>query len=201
VSSVADLYRLEAAQLAELERMGEKSTARIMKDIEASRKKPLPRVLNGLGIPFVGERTAQILAETFGSLDRIMDAEIEDLQTADEVGPKVAGSIRLFFDNRVNRELVERLRKAELTFEHEVKQKSGGPLEGLTFVITGTLPSMSREQAKELITEAGGKVSDSVSKKTSYLVAGEEAGSKLDKAKKLDVPVISEAELRQRVER
>jgi DNA ligase (NAD+) len=199
VASVADLYKLDASQLAELERMGDKSAARIMKGIEASRQKPLPRVLNGLGIPFVGERTAQILAETFGSLDSIMAADLDTLQHAEEVGPKVAQSIRLFFDNPVNHELVDRLRDAGLTFDHTVKKKASGPLEGLTFVITGTLPSMSREEAKQFITDAGGKVTDSVSKKTSFLVAGEEAGSKLDKAQKLGVAIISEADLRNKV--
>jgi DNA ligase (NAD+) len=154
-------------------------------------------VLNGLGIPFVGERTATILAETFGSLDEIALADVDALQKADEVGPKVALSIRHFFDEPRNRELVERLRAAGLTFTHEKKTRHTGPLEGLVFVLTGTLPVWSREEAKEKIEAAGGKVTGSVSKKTSYVVAGADAGSKLDKAVALGVPVIEESKLRE----
>jgi DNA ligase (NAD+) len=197
VKSIADIYELKLEQLAELERMGEKSAARIIKGIEASRQKPLSRVLNGLGIPFVGERTAAILAETFGSLDAIANADVETLQQAEEVGPKVAQSIRRFFDEPHNRELIERLRGYGLQFTQEKKAKAGGRLAGLTFVITGTLPTLSREEAKAMIKAAGGKVTDSVSNKTSYVVAGEAAGSKLDKAKKLGIPIIDEARLRE----
>jgi DNA ligase (NAD+) len=196
VRSVADIYDLRAGQLMELERMGTKSAERIMRNIEASKKQPLPRVLNGLGIPFVGERTAVILAEHFGSLDAIMQADMDTLQGAEEVGPKVAHSISRFFNLPQNRELVERLRAAGLQFTHE-KRRRGGTLDGKTFVLTGTLPVWSREEAKEKIETAGGKVSGSVSKKTSYVVAGEEAGSKLDKARELGVPVIDEAKLRE----
>lgn len=197
VKSIADIYELKLEQLAELERMGEKSAARIIKGIEASRQKPLSRVLNGLGIPFVGERTAAILAETFGSLDAIANADVETLQQAEEVGPKVAQSIRRFFDEPHNRELIERLRSHGLQFTQEKKAKAGGRLAGLTFVITGTLPTLSREEAKAMIEAAGGKATDSVSNKTSYLVAGEAAGSKLEKAKKLGIPIIDEARLRE----
>ena len=149
----------------------------------------------GLGIPFVGERTAQILADTFGSLDAIAEASEETLQQAEEVGPKVAQSIRQFFHERRNRELVERLRKAGLTFQHEIQKKSGGPLGGKTFVLTGTLPNLAREDAKARIESAGGKVTGSVSKKTDYVVAGADPGSKLDKASQLGIPVIDEAQL------
>jgi DNA ligase (NAD+) len=196
VKNVADLYQLRAGQLAELERMAERSADRIIRGIEASRSRPLARVINGLGIPFVGERTAQILAETFGSMDAIARASEEQLQTAEEVGPKVSQSIRRFFDTGHNKELVERLRASGLQFEQERRQRSGGPLTGLTLVITGTLPGMSRDQAKEFIEEHGGKVTDSVSRKTNYLVAGEAAGSKLEKAKKLGVEILDEAGLR-----
>jgi DNA ligase (NAD+) len=195
VKSVADIYDLTLEQLLELERMGQKSAEKIAKNIDRSRKQPLPRVLNGLGIPFVGERTAQILAETFGSLDALLDADEETLQQAEEVGPKVSQSIRLFFHEHHNRDLVERLRKAGLTFEHAVRKKSGGPLAGKTFVLTGTLPTIAREEAKARIESAGGKVSTSVSKKTNYVVAGADPGSKLDKAKTLGIPVLSEPEL------
>jgi DNA ligase (NAD+) len=193
---VADIYSLKLEQLLELERMGKKSAEKILANIERSRRTPLPRVLNGLGIPFVGERTAQILAETFGSLDEIASADPEKLQEADEVGPKVAASIHDFFAEERNRALVEDLRQAGLTFTHEVRRKrEKGPLDGKTFVITGTLPTLKREEAKERVEAAGGKVTGSVSKKTDYLVAGEEAGSKLDKARSLEVPVIDEAAL------
>jgi DNA ligase (NAD+) len=199
VRSVADLYDLTAEQLLELERMGRKSAERIINNIDGSRKQPLPRLLSGLGIPFVGERTGAILADTFGSLDAIQAADLETLQAAEEVGPKVAHSIRRFFDEPRNRELVERLRTAGLQFQH-TKKKTAGTLAGKTFVITGTLPEWSREEAKERIEAAGGKVSGSVSKKTSYVVAGEEAGSKLDKARELGIPVLDEAALRELIQ-
>jgi DNA ligase (NAD+) len=198
VRSVADIYALRAEDLLELERMGRKSAERVVHNIEASKAQPLPRVLNGLGIPFVGERTAVILAEHFGAMDAIIAADEDTLQAAEEVGPKVAHSIRRFFDEPRNRELVERLRGAGLRFTHE-KKKSAGTLAGKTFVLTGTLPTWSRDEAKERIEAAGGKVSGSVSRKTSYVVAGEEAGSKLDKARELGVPVIDEAALREMV--
>ncbi|MGB6944057.1 MAG: NAD-dependent DNA ligase LigA, partial [Bryobacteraceae bacterium] len=196
VRSVADIYGLTVEQLMELERMGQKSAEKVWRNIDASRKQPLPRVLNGLGIPFVGERTAQILAETFGSLDAIAAADEETLQQAEEVGPKVSQSIRQFFHERRNRDLVERLRQAGLTFEHAIKVKAAaGKLAGKVFVLTGTLPNLSREDAKERIEAAGGKVTGSVSKKTDYVVAGADPGSKLDKANSLSVPVIGEPEL------
>lgn len=195
VKSIADLYDLKLEQLVELERMGEKSASKILANVERSREKPLARVLWGLGIPFVGERTAQILADTFGSLDRIAQADEETLQQAEEVGPKVARSIYQFFREPHNRELVERLRKVGLRFEQETVNKKTGALAGLTFVLTGTLPHLTREQAKARIEAAGGKVASSVSRKTDYVVAGAEAGSKLDKARELGIPVIDEARL------
>ncbi len=195
VKSVADIYHLTVEQLMDLERMGQKSAEKVWRNIDASRKQPLPRVLNGLGIPFVGERTAQILAETFGSLDAIAGADEETLQQADEVGPKVSQSIRQFFHEPRNRELVEKLRQAGLTFEHTIKKKIAGKLAGKVFVLTGTLPNLTREDAKARIEAAGGKVTGSVSKKTDYVVAGEDPGSKLDKANSLGVPVIGEPEL------
>jgi DNA ligase (NAD+) len=197
VRGVADIYRLTAENLVSLERMGQKSAQKILDNIERSRAQPLPRVLNGLGIPFVGERTAQLLAETFGSLDAIAAADEDKLQQAEEVGPKVAHSIREFFAEERNRGLVEQLRKAGLQFTHERRRPSGGPLTGKAFVLTGALAGLTREEAKAMIEAAGGKVSGSVSKKTSYVVAGEEAGSKLEKARALGVPVIGERELRE----
>lgn len=195
VHNIADLYTLTVEQLLELERMGQKSASKIIKNIDASRSQPLARVLNGLGIPFVGERTAQILADHFGSLDAIAAAFPEALQEASEVGPKVADSIRQFFAEERNRDLIERLRAAGLRFTGPKHLKKKGPLTGLTFVLTGTLPTLTRDEAKERIESAGGKVAGSVSSKTNYVIAGEEAGSKLDKARELNVPVLDEAGL------
>ena len=196
VRGLADVYTLTVEQLIELERMGRKSAEKIVANVEGSKRQPLPRVLNGLGIPFVGERTAQILAGTFGQLDTIATATIEELQKADEVGPKVADSIHRFFEEPRNRELVEQLRAAGLKFDHPLApRETVGALAGLTFVLTGTLPTLSREDAKARIEAAGGKVTGSVSKKTHFVVAGEEAGSKLDKARALGIEVLDEQQL------
>jgi DNA ligase (NAD+) len=194
VKSIADIYSLNEETLLSLERIGKKTADALLGEIERSKKAPLNRVLFGLGIRFVGERTAQWLAEEFGSMDALMAASAEDLERVSEVGPRVSQAIREFFDEEKNRELVEKLRKAGLTFTAQ-KRKKSSELEGLTFVLTGTLPSLTREDAKAKIESAGGKVAGSVSKKTSYLVAGEEAGSKLDKAESLGVKVIDEAAL------
>lgn len=195
VKNVADIYRLTLEQLIELERMGKKSAEKLLANIDASRRKPLPRFLNGLGIPFVGERTGQFLAEAFGDLDQIATASEEDLKKAEEVGPKVAQSIRRFFEEERNRDLIERLREEGFPFTYAVKPRAGGALDGLTLVLTGTFPTLKREEAKARIESAGGKVAGSVSKKTDYVVAGEEAGSKLDKARELGVKIIGETEL------
>lgn len=195
VKNVADLYDLTVDQLADLDRMGKKSAENILRNIDHSRFLPMPRVLTALGIRMVGERTAELLAEHFGSMEKIASATLEELQQAPEVGPKVAESIYTFFREPQNRYLVERLQKASLSFEYTVRQKKEGPLTGLIFVLTGTMPGMSREEAKYRIEGAGGKVSASVSRKTSFVVAGEDPGSKLDKARSLGVPVIGEAEL------
>ena len=195
VSGVADVYNLTREQLMSLDRMGAKSAANVLKNIEKSKSNPLPRVLTALGIRFVGERTAGFLADAFGSLDAIAKAGLEELQQVEEVGPKVAESIFQFFREPRNRELVEKLRAAGLQFEHHTSRPKGGPLKGLVFVLTGTLPNLGREDAKKLIESAGGKVSGSVSKKTNYVVAGEDAGSKLAKAEELGVPVLNEEQL------
>ena len=194
VGSIANLYKLDEPALLSLERIGEKTARTLLKEIEQSKKAPLNRVLYGLGIRFVGERTAQLLAEEFGSMDALMSASQEELERVNEVGPRVSQAIREFFDEEKNRALIEHLREAGLTFTAE-KRKKSSQLEGLTFVLTGTLPNLSREDAKAKIETAGGRVSGSVSKKTSYVVAGEDAGSKLDKAQELKVPVIDEAKL------
>jgi DNA ligase (NAD+) len=194
LTSVAGIYSLSEEQLLELERIGKKSAQSLLTEIANSKKAPLNRVLFALGIRFVGERTAQLLAEAFGSMDALMNAGIEELQAVDEVGPRVAQAIHEFFAEQKNRDLVERLREAGLTFTAEKKRKSS-QLEGMTFVLTGTMADLTREEAKARIEAAGGRVSGSVSKKTSYVVAGEEAGSKLDKARELKVPVIEQAQL------
>ena len=194
LTSVAGIYSLDEEQLLGLERIGKKTAQSLLVEIENSKKLPLNRVLFALGIRFVGERTAQLLAEAFGSMDALMAASVEELEAVDEVGPRVAEAIQEFFAEEKNRQLVEKLRQAGLTFTAEKKKKSS-KLEGLTFVLTGTMPDLTREDAKARIEAAGGRVSGSVSKKTSYVVAGEDAGSKLDKAKELKVPVIEQAGL------
>ncbi len=194
VHSIADVYALTKEQLLTLERVGEKTADALLEQIERSKKQPLQRVLLGLGIRHVGERTAQALAEEFGSIDVLIAATEEELTRVNDIGPKVAATVREFFSNERNLALVERLRGFGLTFTAERKVR-GTALAGLTFVLTGTLPTLTRDEAKERIEAAGGKVSGSVSKKTSYVVAGEEAGSKLATAEKLGVAVVDEAGL------
>ena len=206
VKNVADIYRLTKAQLLELERMGDKSAENVLREIEASKKLPLERVIYGLGIRFVGERTAQFLAEHFGSMDELVEAatlkdeaaSIAKLEEVEEVGPRIADSIREFFEEPRNRRLVEDLRKAGLTFKGKKKER-GTKLAGQTFVLTGTLANYSREEAKKMIEDAGGRVSGSVSKKTDYVVAGADPGSKIDRARELGVKVIGEKEMQQLV--
>jgi len=194
VKNVADIYRLTKADLLSLERMGDKSAQNILDEIDASKKLPFERVIFGLGIRFVGERTAQFLAEHFGSMDALMKANAEELQEVNEVGPRIADSIAEFFAEPKNRELVGRLEEAGLTFKGAKKER-GTKLSGKTFVLTGTLANYSRDEAKKMIEDAGGRVSGSVSKKTDYVVAGSDAGSKLDKARELKVAVIDEKEM------
>ncbi|MBT9524132.1 MAG: NAD-dependent DNA ligase LigA [Rhizobacter sp.] len=198
VHTLPDLYKLGLTSLSTLDRMGEKSAQNLLAGLEKSKRTTLARFLYSLGIRQIGETTAKDLAKHFGSLDRIMDASIEQLLEVNDVGPIVAQSIRTFFDQPHNREVVEQLRAAGITWpEHDGEgDLSPKPLAGKTFVLTGTLPVLSRDEAKEMIEAAGGKVSGSVSKKTNYVVAGEEAGSKLEKARELGVEVIDEAGLR-----
>ena len=194
VKNVADIYKLSKDDLLSLERMGDKSAQNILNEIEASKKLPLERVIYGLGIRMVGERTAQFLAEHFGSMEALENASVEELQNVNEVGPRIAESIVEFFSIAANRKLVERLREAKLTLSGE-KKRRGTQLAGKTFVLTGTLAHFTRDEAKKMIEDAGGKVTGSVSKKTDYVVAGADAGSKLDKAKELGVKVIDEKEM------
>src|SRR6202451_2644219 len=194
VKNVADIYQLTQGDLLSLERMGDKSAQNILDEIENSKKLPLERLIYGLVIRMVGERTAQFLAEDFGSMEALERATVEELQNVNEVGPRIAESIVEFFGVAANRKLIERLREAGLTLTGKKKQR-GTKLAGKTFVLTGTLAHFTRDEAKKMIEDAGGKVTGSVSKKTDYVVAGADAGSKLDKAKELGVKVIDEKEM------
>jgi len=198
VRTLPELYKLGVAKLAALERMADKSSANLVAALQASKRTTLPRFLYALGIRHVGEATAKDLAAHFGALDRVMDADEARLLEVNDVGPVVARSIHTFFRQPHNREVVEQLRAAGMSWdEHEAAAAAAPkPLAGLTVVLTGTLPTLSREQAKELLEAAGAKVAASVSKKTSYVVAGAEAGSKLNKARELGVPVLDEAGLK-----
>ena len=191
VNNVADIYRITKDDLLKLERMGDKSAQNVLNEIEASKKLPLQRVIYGLGIRFVGERTAEFLAEHFGSLDSIMNASEEELEQVNEVGPRIAQSIAEFFQEPRNRDLVEQLRNAGLTLKGKRKER-GTKLAGQTFVLTGTLAHYSRDEAKKMIEDAGGRVASSVSKKTDFVIAGADAGSKLDKARELGVKIVDE---------
>jgi DNA ligase (NAD+) len=194
VRGVADLYTLTEEQLTGLDRFAEKSARTLLAEIEGSKRAGLARVLGGLGIRFVGERTAVLLAEEFGSMDAVMNAKAEELERVEEVGPRISQAILEFFAQAANRALVEALKAAGVEMTAEKKQRAT-QLTGLTFVLTGTLPTLTRDEAKARIEAAGGKTAGSVSKKTSYVVAGEEAGSKLDKARELKVPLLDEAGL------
>ncbi|MEO8726865.1 MAG: NAD-dependent DNA ligase LigA [Acidobacteriaceae bacterium] len=195
VRGIADIYDITRDDLLRLDRIGEKTAQNVLAQIARSKQLPLERVVLALGIHFVGERTAQLLARHFGSMELIENSTDEQLQEVEEVGPRVSEAIREFFSEEKNHELVGRLRSAGLRMTQEVIRKGPQPLAGKTLVITGTLPNLTRDQAKKKIEAAGGKVSGSVSKKTDYLVAGEEAGSKLDKANALRVAVLDEAGL------
>jgi DNA ligase (NAD+) len=194
LKNVADIYDLKKEDLLSLERFADKSAQNILDEIRESKKLPLERVIYGLGIRFVGERTAQFLAEHFGSMKDLEEASPEELQEVNEVGPRIAESIAEFFSIAANRKLVQRLREAGLNLTGHKKQR-GTKLAGKTFVLTGMLARFTRDEAKKMIEDAGGKVTGSVSKKTDYVVAGTDAGSKLDKAKDLGVEVIGENEM------
>jgi len=194
IHSIADLYRLKREDLLSLERVGEKTADTLLEQIRNSKDRGLARVLLGLGIRFVGERTAQLLAEHFGSIDELGSATADQLMAVNEIGPRVADAIVEFFSNKKNLQLIADLKSLGLKLTTE-KRVIGTTLAGLTFVLTGTLPTLTRDEAKARIESAGGKVSGSVSKKTNYLVAGEEAGSKLDKARELNVPILDEPAL------
>jgi DNA ligase (NAD+) len=205
VADVADIYYLTADQLLPLEGFGEKKVNNLLASIEASKEQSPARLLTALGIRGIGVTVAQVLIDHFGSLDALAaacsdsggDISCEEMEQIPGIGPKLARSVADWFARASNQQVVTKLKAAGVRTEMEALEPVGPqPLEGLTFVITGTLPNMSREQAKDLIQAHGGRVTGSVSGKTSYLLAGERAGSKLTKAQKLGVPVLDEAALR-----
>ena len=199
IRTLPELYSLGLAKLGALARMGEKSAQNLLAGLEKSKRTTLARFLYSLGIRHVGETTAKDLAKHFGSLDAVMDAALDQLLEVNDVGPVVAQSLHTFFEQPHNREVVEQLRAAGMHWEEHdgTADKTPKPLAGKTFVLTGTQPSLSRDEAKDMIEAAGGKVAGSVSKKTDFVVAGEDAGGKLDKARLLGVIVIDEAALRE----
>ena len=194
ITDFADIYNLSLLHLLQLENFRDKKALNLLNAIEASKQKPLSKLLFALGIAFVGEKTAEILADHFHTMDALKTASLEDLQSVPEVGETVSKSIYDFFRNPRATEQIEKLRQQGLTFTQPQKEQAGHALEGKTLVFTGELPTLSRSEAERLAKQHGGKTSSSVSKKTSYVVAGAEAGSKLKKAQELGVPVLSEEE-------
>ncbi|WP_026486624.1 NAD-dependent DNA ligase LigA [Caldanaerobius polysaccharolyticus] len=194
VKNIADIYYLKYEDLVKLERMGDKSANNLLTAIENSKKNGLDRLLFGLGIRYIGSKAAEVLSYWFKSMDGIMNAKQEDLVQVPEIGEKMAESVVAFFADDHNREMIERLKKAGVNMSSLEKASVSNKFDGMTFVLTGTLEKYTRAQATEIIEQNGGKVSSSVSKKTSYVLAGKDPGSKLDKARKLGVPVITEDE-------
>jgi DNA ligase (NAD+) len=197
VRDVADLYSLKLPEVANLERMAEKSAQNFLDGVEASKKRDLWRVLYGLGIFHVGAGVAKALGRCFAMLDDLLAASVDQLTECEDVGEVIAYSVVQWHGDAHNRKLIEKLRKAGVNFQSELfkPKAAAGPFDGKTFVLTGTLPNLKREEAAAKIEALGGKVAGSVSKKTDYVVAGEDAGSKLDKAQKLGVKIIDEKEL------
>ncbi|MBV8529730.1 MAG: NAD-dependent DNA ligase LigA [Candidatus Eremiobacteraeota bacterium] len=200
VRDIADVYKLGAAALATIPRTGPKSIENLLRNIERSKERGLARLLYGLGIRFVGTQTAAILAGDFGTIDAIADATDEELQRSEGIGPEVTGAVALFFKQRANREMIARLKRAGVEMTAPRRARTGGKLGGKTFVLTGTLPNLTRDEATALVVQAGGKVTGSVSKKTDYVVAGDEPGSKLTKAEQLGIAVLDEPAFRKLLE-
>jgi DNA ligase (NAD+) len=212
LKTFADIFKLKKEQLLGLERMGDKSAQNVIDAIEAGRSRGLERLLAGLGINHVGNRVAYVLASHLGSLDALSSATEEELAAVHEIGPVIAHSVYDFFHNPAGKAAVAALQKVRIDPKMEVQKRTQGglfeagptedhPLAGQTVVVTGTLPALKRDEIEELILKLGGKASGSVSKKTSFLVAGEDAGSKLAKAKELGVPVLTEAEFLKKIGR
>jgi DNA ligase (NAD+) len=196
VADFADLYHLEHGALAAMDRMADKSAANLLEQIGRSRDRDLSRVIHALGIRFVGEKTAELLADEFPNIEKLMEATEDDLQRVQEIGPRVAAAIRQFFLESRNRDLIRRLREAGVRMPHAPPARAGGAFAGKTFVLTGALPGLTREEATRMITSRGGKVGSSVSRKTSYVVAGEDPGAKMAKARSLGIPILDEQDLR-----
>jgi len=194
IKDYADLYKLDLETLTNLDRMAEKSAQNLLDEIAASKKASLARLVYAIGMPFVGERTAQLLAAHFGSMEKIADATTEELMEVGEVGPKVAEGVREFFSESANRKLIDHLREVGVNMQEKRKALIDTRFAGMTFVFTGTLAKRSREEAQALVVAHGGKIGGSVSKKTSYVVVGEDAGSKLAKAESLKVKILTEPE-------
>ncbi len=194
VKDFADLYALDKEDLVKLERLADKSAQNILDAIQASKQRPLSRLIVALGIRHVGDQVGVLLADHFGSLDALMNASAADIEAIEGIGPKIATSIADYFAEPSNRAVIERLRKAGLRFEHEAATVQEGPLSGLTFVVTGRLAGATRSELEARIRRLGGGVADSVTKKTSYLIVGEDAGSKLQRAQQLGTPILSEEE-------
>ncbi len=194
VRDFADLYKLDLKTLASLDRMGEKSAQNLLDEIEKSKTAGLARLIYAIGIPFVGERTAQLLAAHFASMEKLRDASEEELLEVAEIGPKIAEGVREFFSEAANRKLIDRLRAVGVRMTAERAAPKSAKFAGMTFVFTGTLANRTREEAEALVASHGGKTGSSVSKKTSYVVVGADPGSKFDKAKSLGVPILDEAQ-------
>jgi DNA ligase (NAD+) len=194
VRAIPDIYSLRYDDLVSLERMGPKSSENLLDEIEKSKSRDLAALAFALGIRHVGERLAQTLAGHFRTLDALAEASAEQLTEVEDIGPKVAESIVFFFRQPENFALIGKLKEAGLNFETRVSRRIAQPLAGKIFVLTGTLASLERDEAKEVIENLGGKVTSSVSPKTDYLVIGESPGSKLDKARKLNVAILNEQE-------
>jgi DNA ligase (NAD+) len=200
IKDLADIYQLPWDEIAQLEGYKEKRIENLRAGIEASKQRPVHRLLTALGIRYVGSVVAELLMQHFSSLDEVMNASIRDLSQIDGIGPRIAESVVKYFSLEPNRALIRKFAEAGVRVAEERQPKpvdKTQPFAGLTFVVTGTLPNMSRDEAHEFIKAHGGKVTGSLSNKTSYLVAGENAGSKLTKAQELGVPILAEAELRQ----
>jgi DNA ligase (NAD+) len=200
ITNVADLYELRIEQLLELDRFAQQSAEQLVAAIVASKERPLGTLLFALGIRHVGKNVAVLLARRFGTMDALRKATEEEINSVSGIGPAIAEAVVSFFAEARNRELVDRLVRARVRMDEPTAVTAGGPLEGQNFVLTGTLPTLSRQEAIELIERAGGRVTGSVSKKTTAVVAGADGGSKLEKAKALGIEIIDEEELKRRVE-
>jgi len=200
ITNIADIYKLTETQLKQLERMGEKSSENLIDAIELSKSNSLDKLINAFGIRHIGLKTAKILAKNFNNIEEMLNANVETFENINEIGTIMAESLVKFFTSEQTRDLISKLREAGINMKGNKQEISDNRFEGMTFVITGTLPSLSRNEATDIIESLGGKVSGSVSKKTSYLLVGEEAGSKLTKAESLGITIINEDEFKNMIQ-